>query len=59
MNINVHETLKRGTKLSLGSGESIVVMFKYERLPDFCFVSGRLDHHESECEKVIKQKKIS
>ena len=29
-------------------------MFKYERLPDFCYI--RLNHQEQECEEVIKMK---
>ena len=33
-------------------------MFKYERLPDICFVCGRLDHKESECDEAVRARKI-
>lgn len=29
------------------------VTFKWERVPNFCFVCGFLDHHENDCEKMI------
>ena len=42
--INVMKPLKRGTKVKSSGGEQVLVAFKYERLPDICFVCGRLDH---------------
>ncbi|XVF30525.1 hypothetical protein REPUB_Repub16aG0065500 [Reevesia pubescens] len=45
--------------LSVESGTRLVVGFKYERLPDFCYVCGRLSHHESDCEMATSMKKTT
>ncbi|XVF10263.1 hypothetical protein REPUB_Repub07fG0167400 [Reevesia pubescens] len=55
--VNITKPLKRGTCLSLPGTEQFVVLFKYERLPDICFVCGRLDHHETECDLAFQMKK--
>ncbi|XVE95495.1 hypothetical protein REPUB_Repub02eG0102600 [Reevesia pubescens] len=55
--INVSEPLKRGTRLATHDGTSILIMFRYERLPDLCYVCGRLTHHESECDYAFQMKK--
>ena len=55
--INVTKPLKRGSKVTLPDGASILAIFKYERLPDFYYVCGRLDHQESDCDIVIKIRK--
>ncbi|XVE92960.1 hypothetical protein REPUB_Repub01dG0149000 [Reevesia pubescens] len=47
--INITKPLQRGVCLTIRDGVRIVVMFKYEHLPDICFVCGCLDHHESDC----------
>nr|POF23781.1 uncharacterized protein CFP56_13718 [Quercus suber] len=41
--------LIRGKKVSIEEGESRWVFFKYERLPNFCYRCGRLDHGEKDC----------
>ncbi|XP_065628224.1 uncharacterized protein At4g02000-like [Quercus suber] len=38
--------LVRGKRVSIEGGESRWVFFKYERLPNFCYRCGKLDHGE-------------
>ena len=35
-----------------------MALFRYERLLDICFVYGRLDHQENECDEAMKARKI-
>ncbi|KAL8475083.1 hypothetical protein ACS0TY_031490 [Phlomoides rotata] len=42
--------LKRFKNIKLGSGESVMVTFKYEKLKIFCFICGKLDHQEGSCD---------
>ncbi|XVF36329.1 hypothetical protein REPUB_Repub19eG0048900 [Reevesia pubescens] len=55
--LNVTKPLKRCCKLSKPNGGTLLVMIRYERLSDFCFVCGRLDHHESKCDIAFQLKK--
>ncbi|XVF40027.1 hypothetical protein PTKIN_Ptkin01aG0079500 [Pterospermum kingtungense] len=41
----------------VSNGTKVRVMYQYERLPDFCFACGKLDHIELECELAIRQKR--
>lgn len=50
--INVNNRLMRGSKVKFG-GVSQYVLFRYEKLGDFCFVCGKLDHVEKECPVVF------
>ena len=36
--IDVNKPLKRGKMVSVLGGGSVLAMFRYERLPDFCYV---------------------
>ncbi|XVF05791.1 hypothetical protein REPUB_Repub05bG0203000 [Reevesia pubescens] len=56
--LTVTTPLCRGVRLRLSDGHTILVMIRYERLPILCFVCGRLDHHESECETAVKMWKV-
>ena len=58
VSININKPLKRGSKIALSGGESILAIFKYERLPDFCYICGRLTHQELECDEVVKMRKM-
>ncbi|OMO67876.1 reverse transcriptase [Corchorus capsularis] len=57
ISMNITKPLKRGTKVQLPLQGISVVMFKYEKLPDFCFVCGCLTHIETECEIAYTMKK--
>ncbi|XVF17260.1 hypothetical protein REPUB_Repub10bG0104600 [Reevesia pubescens] len=56
--INITKPLRRGTWLAIGDEDKVLVLFKYESLLDFCYVCGRLDHHESECNDAVQMKKL-
>lgn len=47
--LDIGKPLRRGIKLSTGANSSKWVGIKYERLEDFCFFCGRIDHVEREC----------
>ncbi|XP_075665158.1 uncharacterized protein LOC142634778 [Castanea sativa] len=47
--IDVTKRLVRGKKISIERGEPKWVNFKYERLPNFCYRCGFLDHSLKEC----------
>ncbi|XVE96179.1 hypothetical protein REPUB_Repub02eG0199500 [Reevesia pubescens] len=55
--INIHKPLKRVDRVTMNDHEPILVSYKYERLLDFCFICGFLNHHESECDHAIAMKK--
>ena len=44
VNINIKRPLKRGKLINSIDGRKVLAMFKFERLPDFCYICGRLDH---------------
>lgn len=48
--IDVRFPLKCKMKIRKQGGEWVWLSFKYERLPPFCFVCGRLGHTEKFCE---------
>ncbi|XP_035543083.1 uncharacterized protein LOC118346304 [Juglans regia] len=47
--LDVMKPLLRGTKFTMGNGESCWVRFSYERLPNFCYLCGCLGHGDREC----------
>ncbi|PQQ10307.1 uncharacterized protein Pyn_17609 [Prunus yedoensis var. nudiflora] len=47
--LDVSKPLWRGKKLTLPSGNTEFVDFRYERLPEFCFCCGRVGHVFKEC----------
>lgn len=57
VSINTSEPLKRGSSLTVSGGGSQKVAFRYEKLPDFCYVCGILNHTEQDCPKAINRKK--
>ena len=55
--INTSKPLKRGKMLFVPRGSKVLAMFRYEHLPDFCYICGRLDHLEQDCDVVVRLKK--
>ena len=51
--INIKKPLKRGSKVTILGGDNVIAVFKYEKLPDFCYMCGCLDHQENDCDKVV------
>ncbi|KAK6119800.1 hypothetical protein DH2020_046455 [Rehmannia glutinosa] len=48
--IDVSKPLRRGAPIRLGSDSNKIWLdFKYERVPDFCYVCGIIGHGHSEC----------
>ena len=54
VNVNVHKPLKKGKVISLEGSKKVLALFKYEKLLDFCYCCGRLDHQKMECETTIR-----
>ena len=54
--INISKPLKRGRKISVGGSGSVIDVFKYERLLDFFYICGCLDHQKTECDEVVRIK---
>ncbi|XVE60259.1 hypothetical protein DITRI_Ditri05aG0114700 [Diplodiscus trichospermus] len=48
VHLNITKPLKQDKKLSISKGDKIMVVFLYERLPDFCYVCGKLDYKKTE-----------
>ena len=53
--LNISQPLIRGRMVRMGGSDSRWVEFKYERLPVFCYLCGRLDHDEKDCIEWIRR----
>ena len=49
VHIDITKRLVRGKKITIEGGESKWVIFKYKRLPNFCYRCGLLNHALKEC----------
>ncbi|XVF00471.1 hypothetical protein REPUB_Repub04eG0004000 [Reevesia pubescens] len=56
--INVTKPLNRGTWLTIGNGEQVLVLFKYECITAFYFICEIRDHHESEYRVAVQKKSV-
>ena len=56
VNIDICLPLCRGRVITLENGEKAWVRFQYERLPNFCYWCGRLDHGDKQCNLWIRSK---
>lgn len=54
--LDVRRPLKRKKKITRRDGSAFVVLCKYERLGEFCFVCGMLTHTERFCRKNLESK---
>lgn len=52
--IEVSLPLKKRMRLRKDNGEWVKIEFKYERLPTFCFICGRLGHGDRFCPKAMR-----
>ncbi|XVF50675.1 hypothetical protein PTKIN_Ptkin04bG0121000 [Pterospermum kingtungense] len=53
INVHVYTPLEKECWISLPDGRKIWLTFKFEKLPDFCFVCGYLSHLENDCDKAV------
>ena len=46
--VNIYTTMliKRGKMFMVEDGKKVLALFRYERLSDFCYVCGKLDHQD-------------
>ena len=56
--LDVSLPLCRGRKVRLGEYRLRSVDFRYERLPIFCYLSGKIDRDERDCLQWIRSKNI-
>ncbi|KAL0014215.1 hypothetical protein SO802_001284 [Lithocarpus litseifolius] len=54
--IDISLPLCRGRLITAENGGKIWIRFKYERLPNFCFWCGRLNHSDKNCELWLESK---
>ncbi|OMO68993.1 hypothetical protein CCACVL1_19721 [Corchorus capsularis] len=54
--MNLSQSLKAGTIVSAPSDE-LYVDFRYEKLPDYCWICGLLDHIDNDCPVAVSLRK--
>lgn len=54
--VEISKQLTYGMWLSLAGGRRIWLTCRFERLPDYCYVCGCLNHLEQDCARVIEMK---
>lgn len=55
MDLQLDKPLRRGGKIASVEGEKFWESSRYERLPTFCFLCGRLGHDEKHCKESLDQ----
>lgn len=55
VNVQIDKPLRRGGYVKNTEGERFWITFKYERLPTFCFICGRMGHDDKHCEVVTNE----
>ncbi|KAJ1420313.1 Zinc knuckle CX2CX4HX4C [Sesbania bispinosa] len=51
VNMDITKALRRGMMIKRGDRAPIKIFFKYERVGNFCYCCGRLDHTMKECDE--------
>ena len=54
--VDATKPLCRGRRITLRSGKESWVSFKYERLPNMCYLCGKLTHMDRECPAWLRGK---
>lgn len=52
--MDISQPLSRERLVRIGGPDSRWVEFKYERLPVFCYLCGKIDHDEKDCTEWIR-----
>ncbi|CAN1731167.1 hypothetical protein LINPERHAP1_LOCUS1148 [Linum perenne] len=52
--LDIRKPLRREKKLRAEGGESLKCRFRYERLPNFCYICGRMGHIDRYCEVLFQ-----
>ncbi|CAN1806584.1 hypothetical protein LINPERHAP1_LOCUS24727 [Linum perenne] len=54
VSLDIRRPLKREKKVRIEGGECITCTFRYERLPNFCYICGKLGHIDRYCEVLFQ-----
>ncbi|CAN1759636.1 Uncharacterized protein At4g02000, partial [Linum perenne] len=52
--MDIRKSLKREKKLRVEGGECIKCTFRYEKLPSFCYICGKMGHIDRYCEVLFQ-----
>ncbi|CAN1800044.1 hypothetical protein LINPERHAP1_LOCUS22366 [Linum perenne] len=52
--LDIRQSLKREKRVRRNKGASAVCKFRYEKLPNFCYICGKLGHIDSYCEVLYR-----
>lgn len=56
IHINISNPMNPGCWLSIPRGRRMWIEFKYERLPNFCYIYDCLDHNNKDCDRELELK---
>ncbi|KAJ4822197.1 hypothetical protein Tsubulata_030999 [Turnera subulata] len=51
INMHVEKPIRRSVFIRTGQGTKVEVSFRYEGLPNFCYLCGRIDHLLKDCDQ--------
>ncbi|KAJ4827130.1 hypothetical protein Tsubulata_045687 [Turnera subulata] len=49
--MHVEKSIRKSILIRSGMGEKVEVLYRYEGLPNFCYLCGKMDHLLKECEQ--------
>ncbi|CAN1753319.1 hypothetical protein LINPERHAP1_LOCUS5120 [Linum perenne] len=52
--LDIRQPLKREKRVRRNQGASVVCKFRYEKLPNFCYICGKLGHIDMYCEVLYR-----
>ena len=59
VDLQLDKPFRHGGKIASMEGEKFWVTFKYERLPTFCFICGKMGHDDRHCHMSIEEHNTS